>query len=143
MPNPFTVAGTNDSFTFNGPVKEIEVGAATSTFNCQYVYSFWKQWTSEGNAQYLPAWRPVGGDQLGGGNKVAFYAFLSNGWRVRIPVGLSDLFVTGGTFDPRLKVVAVGLQTGQFAQATATLTRTKSQSITVTGPLERVYSDPA
>ena len=96
MPNPFQVAGTNDTFTFNGPIKEIEVGAATSTFNCQYVYSFWKQWTGEGNAQYLPAWRPVGGDQLGGGNKVAFYAFLANGWRVRIPAGLSDLFVTGG-----------------------------------------------
>ena len=96
MPNPFQVAGTNDTFTFNGPIKEIEVGAATSTFNCQYVYSFWKQWTGEGNAQYLPAWRPVGGDQLGGGNKVAFYAFLANGWRIRIPAGLSDLFVTGG-----------------------------------------------
>ena len=96
MPNPFTVAGTTDSFTFNGPIKEIEVGAATSTFNCQYVYSFWKQWTGEGNAQYLPAWRPVGGDSLGGGNKVAFYAFLANGWRVRIPQGLTDLFVTGG-----------------------------------------------
>ena len=96
MPNPFQVAGTNDTFTFNGAVKEIEVGAATSTFNCQYVYSFWKQWTSEGNAQYLPAWRPVGGDQLGGGNKVAFYAFLANGWRVRIPTGLSNLLVTGG-----------------------------------------------
>jgi len=96
MPNPFTVAGTNDSFTFNGPIKEIEVGAATSTFNCQYVYSFWKKWTGEGNAQYLPAWRPVGGDALGGGNKVAFYAFLANGWRVRIPQGLTDLFVTGG-----------------------------------------------
>ena len=96
MPNPFQVAGTNDTFTFNGAIKEIEVGAATSTFNCQYVYSFWKQWTSEGNAQYLPAWRPVGGDQLGGGNKVAFYAFLANGWRIRIPAGLSDLFVTGG-----------------------------------------------
>ena len=96
MPNPFQVASTNDTFTFNGAIKEIEVGAATSTFNCQYVYSFWKQWTSEGNAQYLPAWRPVGGDQLGGGNKVAFYAFLANGWRIRIPAGLSDLFVTGG-----------------------------------------------
>lgn len=96
MPNPFIVTGTNDEFTFNGPIREIEVGAATSTFNVQYVYSFWKQWVNEGNAQYLPAWRPVGGDDLGGGNKVAFYAFLQNDWRIRIPVGLTDLFVTGG-----------------------------------------------
>jgi hypothetical protein len=96
MYNLFAVPGTNDTFTFNGPVKEIEVGAATSTFNCQYVYSFWKQWTNEGNTQYLPAFRAVGGDDLGGGNKVAFYAFLSNGWRVRIPQGLTDLVVNGG-----------------------------------------------
>ena len=96
MPNPFTVAGTNDTFTFNGPIKEIEVGAGTSTFECFKVYSFWKQWTQEGNAQYRPAFRPVGGDDLGGGNKVAFYAFLANGWRIRVPTGLDSLFVTGG-----------------------------------------------
>lgn len=96
MPNPFTVAGTDDTFTFNGPLKEIEVGAGTSTFECFKVYSFWKQWTQEGNAQYRPAFRPVGGDDLGGGNKVAFYAFLANGWRIRVPTGLDSLFVTGG-----------------------------------------------
>lgn len=96
MPNPFTVPGTNDSFTFNGPLREIEVGVASSTFNCQYVYSFWKQWVLEGNAQYLPAFRAVGGDDLGGGNKVAFYAFLQNNWRVRVPTGLSDLLVNSG-----------------------------------------------
>ena len=96
MPNPFTVAGTDDSFSFEGSIKEIVVGAATSQLNVQYVYSFWKQWISEGNAQWLPAFRPVGGDALGGGNKVAFYGFLANGWRVRVPTGLDNLFVLGG-----------------------------------------------
>lgn len=96
MPNPFVVPGTNDEFSFNGPLREIEVGAATSTFNCQNVYSFWKQWVLEGNSQYPQAFRPVGGDDLGGGNRVAFYAFLSNGWRVRIPPTSSDLIVNGG-----------------------------------------------
>ena len=96
MPNPFTVAGTNDSFSFEGSIREIVVGAATSQLNVQYVYSFWKQWISEGNAQYLPAFRPVGGDALGGGNKVAFYGFLANGWRVRVPTGLDNLLVLGG-----------------------------------------------
>ena len=96
MPNPFTVAGTNDSFSFEGSIKEIVVGAATSQLNVQYVYSFWKQWISEGNAQWVPAFRPVGGDALGGGNKVAFYGFLANGWRVRVPTGLDNLFVLGG-----------------------------------------------
>jgi hypothetical protein len=96
MPNPFLVPGTFDEFSFNGPLKEIEVGAATSTFNCQYVYSFWKQWVNEGNAQYEPAFRPIGGDDLGGGNKIAFYAFLSNQWRIRIPPNLNNLSVTSG-----------------------------------------------
>lgn len=96
MPNPFLVTGTNDEFSFNGPIREIEVGAATSTFNVQYVYSFWKQWVNEGNAQYLPAFRPVGGDDLGGGNRVAFYAFLANGWRVRVPTNANELYVTSG-----------------------------------------------
>ena len=96
MPNPFQVADTNDTFTYNGPIREIEVGAGTSTFDIQKVYSFWKQWVVEGNAQYLPAWRPVGGDDLGGDNAVAFYGFLSNGWRVRLPQSVDNLFVTGG-----------------------------------------------
>jgi hypothetical protein len=96
MPNPFIVPGTNNSFTFNGPDKEIELGIETTEMNIQFVYSFWKQWVLEGNAQYPPAFRPVGGDDLGGGNFVAFYAFLSNGWRVRVPTGLTDLLVNGG-----------------------------------------------
>lgn len=96
MPNPFQVAGTNDSFSFEGSIKEIVVGAATSQCNVQYLYSLWKKWVQEGNAQYLPAFRPVGGDPLGGDNAIAFYAFLSNGWRVRVPVGLDSLFVLNG-----------------------------------------------
>ena len=96
MPNPFTVGGTNDTFSYIGPDKEIVVGAGTSTLNIQKVYSIWKTWVLEGNAQYLPAWRPVGGDDLGGDNRVAFYGFLANGWRVRLPAELQSLFVTGG-----------------------------------------------
>ena len=96
MPNPFIVADTVDTFTFDGPNREIIVGAGTSTFNIQFVYSFWKQWVREGNAQYLPAFRPVGGDDLGGDNSVAFYAFLANNWRVRLIAAGDNLFVTGG-----------------------------------------------
>ena len=68
------------------------------------------------------------------------YDYDSNSQRNRIP---GDADNTGGNFDPRLRVVAVGLQTGQFASVQATLTRAKGQSISVVGPLERVYSDPA
>ena len=96
MPNPFSPIGTNDSVSFIGDTREIVVGAASSAFNIQFVYSFWKQWIREGNAQYLPAFRPVGGDDLGADNRIAFYAFLANNWRVRVPAELDDLLVTGG-----------------------------------------------
>ena len=96
MPNPFQVAGTNDSVSFIGDIREVVVGAASSQFNVQYVYSMWKQWVLEGNAQYLPAFRAVGADPLGGDNRIAFYAFLSNGWRVRVPQELDDLYVLNG-----------------------------------------------
>ena len=96
MPNPFSPVGTNDSVSFIGDTKEIVVGAASTAFNVQFVYSFWKQWVREGNAQYLPAFRPVGGDDLGADNRIAFYAFLANNWRVRVPAELDDLLVEGG-----------------------------------------------
>jgi hypothetical protein len=68
------------------------------------------------------------------------YDYDSNSQRNRIPGNADN---TGGSFDPKLRVVAVGLQTGQFANVQATLTRAKGQSISIVGPLERVYSDPA
>jgi len=33
---------------------------------------------------------------LGADNRIAFYAFLANNWRVRVPAELDDLLVTGG-----------------------------------------------
>ena len=68
------------------------------------------------------------------------YDYDSNSQRNRVPGNADN---TGGSFDPKLRVVAVGLQTGQFANVQATLTRAKGQSISIVGPLERVYSDPA
>ena len=68
------------------------------------------------------------------------YDFDSNSQRNRVP---GDLNNQGDAFQPKLRVVAVGLQTGQYAVSEATLGRAKNQSISVVGPLERVYSDPA
>ena len=68
------------------------------------------------------------------------YDYDSNSQRNRVPGNADN---TGGSFDPKLRVVAVGLQTGQYANVQATLTRAKGQSISIVGPLERVYSDPA
>lgn len=45
--------------------------------------------------------------------------------------------------DVPVTVVAIGLATGQFVMATGTLTRSKSNAITLTAPQERTYNNPA
>lgn len=87
MSDLYSVPGTNDEFFFDGPNREIVVGAGTSNINMQFVYSFWKQWVLGRNAQFLPAIRVVGGDELGGDSRVAIYMFLQNNWRFRVPAG--------------------------------------------------------
>lgn len=118
--------------------------AATSA---RAIYSAWVDWLVIGdNAKYLPAFRSVGGDDLGGGLLIPPYYFLVNGWRVR-PMEANqtltvegNLFVDGGgdpivptlgTFQVLTKLVVPvqaqgistggsgGLTTGQAAQLAA------------------------
>lgn len=50
----------------------------------QDIYSEWKRWMQTAdNAKYLPAFRVIGGDPLGGSLYVSLYCFLLNGWRLR------------------------------------------------------------
>jgi hypothetical protein len=65
------------------------------------------------------------------------YDYESNDQRNRTPGNASNVS------DAAIRVVAVGLQTGQYASATASITRAKNQAVSVTGALERVYSNPA
>lgn len=66
------------------------------------------------------------------GNVVFSFDYDSNDQRNRTPAT-----------DAAIRVVAVGLQTGQYAFAQADIARAKGQSVSVTGALERVYSNPA
>ena len=68
------------------------------------------------------------------------YDYDKNSQRNRIPSAGAD---GSNTYAPKIRVVAVGLQTGQYAAAQATITRAKGQTINVTGALERVYNDPS
>lgn len=48
------------------------------------IYSRWKEWVRIGdNSKFLPAFRAIGGDSLGGGLFISLYTFLTNGWRIR------------------------------------------------------------
>jgi hypothetical protein len=66
------------------------------------------------------------------GNVVFSYDYDSNDQRNRTPAT-----------DPQIRIVAVGLQTGQYAFAQASVAKAKGQSVSVTGALERVYSNPS
>jgi hypothetical protein len=61
------------------------------------IYSRWVDWASS-NLQYEPAFRQVGGDDLGGGLSIPPYYFLQNGWRVRPMEASHNLTITGNLF---------------------------------------------
>jgi hypothetical protein len=82
--------------------------------------------------KYAPAFRSVGGDDLGGGLSIPPYYFLTNGWRVR-PMEAShmltisgNLFVDGGG-DPVVPTV------GAFNVLTKLVVPMQAQGISVSG----------
>lgn len=52
----------------------------------------------ETNSQWLPAFKQVGGDDLGGGVFIPVYIFLLNGWRVRPMEASHTLVINGNLF---------------------------------------------
>lgn len=73
------------TITFDGPNKTIIVGydGAVTEVTALDLYSRWKDWVKEGNAQYQPAFGDsVGGNPLGGGVSLSGYYFIRNdlGW---------------------------------------------------------------
>ena len=70
------------AITFDPSTKRIVLD--TTYVEVQDIYSRWKEWVQTGdNAKYLPAFRVIGGDSLGGSLYVSLYCFLLNGWRIR------------------------------------------------------------
>ena len=60
------------------------------------IYSRWKEWVmADNNAKYLPAFRSIGGDSLGGALYVSLYLFLQNGWRIRPMEANHTLIIEG------------------------------------------------
>lgn len=63
------------------------------------IYSRWVDWASSSdNLKYPPAFRSVGGDDLGGGLSIPPYYFLQNNWRVRPMEASQVLTITGNLF---------------------------------------------
>lgn len=75
------------TINFDGPARSITIGygGPITTVLAIDLYSRWKDWVVDGNAQFLPAFEnAVGGDDLGAGVSLAGYFFLRNdiGWRI-------------------------------------------------------------
>jgi hypothetical protein len=82
------------AITFDAATKRIILDSAFA--DVKDIYSRWKEWVQlSDNAKYLPAFRAIGGDPLGGALYVSLYTFLINGWRVRPMEADHTLVITG------------------------------------------------
>lgn len=84
--------------TFDGTARLIIVHTGITELDSIDVYSWWKQWVLEQNAQYLPAFSTVGGEPVTAGVSVSAYYFLTNGWRIRPYEGEHQLIVNGNLY---------------------------------------------
>lgn len=98
------IAGGSDPIiSFFGDRKLIIINGLSNsnmTVDAEYIYSRWKEWVAAGNAQYMPAFRTIGGDPIGGGTEVGSYFFLRNdsGWRIQPKGHLHELTITGNLY---------------------------------------------
>ena len=85
------------SVTFDPATKTIICGPGTTSLVVGAdLYSRWKDWVLAGdNSKYLEAFRSVGGDPTTGGNSIAVYFFLLNGWKLRPQEANHTLTISG------------------------------------------------
>jgi len=100
--------------TFDGTTKIITATAGTTSLSVSRdIYSAWKVWVATGNnSKYLPAFRTVGGDPTVGGNTIAAYFFLLNGWKLKPQeanhtLTISGILLVDGGGDPFLSTNGV------------------------------------
>jgi hypothetical protein len=75
---PVSFDGVNQLIT-------VKYAGGITSVTAKDMYSAWKRWVQEDNANYLPAFgNSVGGDELGGGVSLTGYFFVRNdlGWRI-------------------------------------------------------------
>lgn len=82
---------------FDGVNKTIQLDSTTLSYTDKQIYSRWKDWVIGENANFVPAFRIVGGDDLGGGLTAPTFVFLQNdkGWRIKKPEANIAVVITG------------------------------------------------
>jgi hypothetical protein len=130
----------NEKVAFDGPAKRIRVNAdATSISVKTDLYSAWKRWAQlDDHTKFLPAFRSIGGDDLGGGLTAGDLYFLTNGWQVVIDHPVS---VNGVLYHDDSIPVFVIEPGGGVTSTVSNLTQTAvSQQNVVTGDLSSLPS---
>lgn len=123
-------------FIFDGVNKIIiePNGASATIIDAASVYSEWKQWALN-NPMFPPAFRTLGGDDIGGGQKISGYFFLINNWRIRPYEGnhmvsvLGNLSVDGGG-NPFIPTVGNYLVSTQIITSANSLTVSTGSALT-------------
>lgn len=86
---------------FDGPNYLITLESGVTSVQAAEIYSAWKDWVLDSdNSKYLPAFRTIGGDDLGGGVSLDGYFFLQNqhGWRIKPPEEDINILVNGNIY---------------------------------------------
>lgn len=83
--------------TASAPDLYIVLDPAQSSYTAREIYSRWKEWVLGDNANWPPAWRTIGGDDLGEGRTFPRAFFIRNdlGWRIRKPDGDGEYRIDG------------------------------------------------
>lgn len=88
--------------TFDGNNLLITIGydGPVTSIDAEEIYSAWKIWVQNGNANFPAAFSTIGGESIGTGLEVAPYYFLQNqvGWRIRPAEQDHDLAIIGNLY---------------------------------------------
>ena len=94
----------------SAPTLYVVLDPAQASYTGQEIYSRWKDWAIADNANWPPAWRTIGGDDLGEGRVFPRAFFLRNdrGWLIRKPEGNGEYRIDGNVLaeNPALATTA-------------------------------------
>jgi hypothetical protein len=78
--------GLGHKVDFDGASRRIRIAPGVTQLDVKAdLYSSWKEWLQlYDNAKFLPAFRTIGGDPVGGGKYAGDIYFLMNGWQIEI-----------------------------------------------------------
>jgi len=82
-------------YTFDGDNRLIILDFGVTDFDVSDMYSQWKLWALDDNANYPEAIEVIGGDPTSLSNRVPSYYFTVNGWQIRPHEANHALTVTG------------------------------------------------